>query len=124
MGAGGVKIGIARHADMHHRWYFQLAEFLVKRIPVTVGQRRRGPVSARWIGVEIASDEAELVDAAFELRDTGFHRNARALRQLADADEIVRKQIADAIDAIVGQLRPLLADLEVADMMSHARRAR
>src|SRR3979490_3037843 len=79
---------------------------------------------ARRIGIEIAADEPQLVDAAFKLRDASLNRNTRALRQLTDADEIVRKQIADAMDAVIGKLRPLLTDLEVADMVSHARSAR
>jgi hypothetical protein len=51
-------------------------------------------------------------------------RLALRLRQLADADEVLREQRADAMDEVVADLRPFLADREVADVMAHARGAR
>ena len=65
--AGRVEVRIARRADVDHRRHVELDHLFVERIPLPVGQRRRGPVAARRIGVQVAADEAELVDAALEL---------------------------------------------------------
>ena len=47
---------------MDHRRHVECHQLLVERIPVAIGQRRRGPVAARRVGVQVAADEAELVD--------------------------------------------------------------
>src|SRR5215471_14267427 len=119
-----VEGGIAGRADMDHRRHIQLAKLLVKFVPVAVGQRRRGPASAGRIGIQVAADKAKLVHAARKLLDAVLRTNARGLRQLADADEVVGKERADAMDTVVGRARPFEADLAVADMMAHARSAR
>ena len=54
---------------------------------------------ARRIGIEIAADEIELADAALELADAIPRRHARRLRQLADADEILREKLAYAAES-------------------------
>jgi hypothetical protein len=46
------------------------------------------------------------------------------LRQLADADEILRIERADTMDEVVADLRPFEADAFVADMVAHAGGAR
>ena len=46
------------------------------------------------------------------------------LRQLSDADEIVRQQRADAVDQVVGNPRPFDADRFGANMVRHAGSAR
>ena len=102
--AGGVEVRVARRADVDHRRHVELDQLLVERIPVPVGQRRRRPVAARRIRIQIAADEAELVDAALELLDAVGERVARRLRQLADADEVLREQRADAMNQIVAVL--------------------
>ena len=122
--AGGVEVRIARTADMDHGRHVELNHFFVQRIPPLVGQRRVGPVAPRWIGVEVAADEAELLHAAFEFRDAVCRRNTGALRQLADADEIVRIQGADPVDQFVALLRPVFADRLSADVVAHADCAR
>ena len=49
---------------------------------------------------------------------------ARRLRQLADANEVLGEQPADAVDQIVAVTRPVQARGRVADVMRHRRRAR
>ena len=122
--AGGVhgRIAAARYVD--HRRHVELDHLLVERIPPFVGQRRRIEVAAGRIGIEIAADEAQLLDAALEFADRVLRRHARRLRQLADADEILRIQRADAVDQVVADLRPFEADALVADVMPHAGGAR
>ena len=91
--AGGVEVRVARGADVDHRRHVELDHLLVERIPVLVGQRRILPVAARRIGVQVAADEAELLDAALELGDAVGRRHAGVLRQLAHADEVLRKSV-------------------------------
>ena len=90
--AGGVEVRVARRAHVDHRRHVELDHLLVERIPLAVGQRRVGPVAARRIGVQVAADEAELLDAALELGDAVRGRDAGRLRQLADADEVLGVQ--------------------------------
>ena len=118
------KFGVARRADVDHRRHVERDHRFVERVPVAIGERRRGPVTARRIRVQVAADEAELVDAAFELANAVVRRYARRLRQLADADEVVGIQRADAVDQIVAVLRPVQAGGRVADVMPHPRGAR
>ncbi len=49
---------IAAARDVDHRRHVQLDHLLVERVPVVVGQRRRGEMPAARIGVEVAADEA------------------------------------------------------------------
>ena len=91
---------------MDHRRHVELDHLLVDRVPPAVGQRRRVPVAARRIGVEVAADEAELVDAALQLGDAAPAVDAGRLRQLAHADEVLREQLADAVDQVVADARP------------------
>ena len=124
MRAGGVEVRVAGGADMHHRWHFELDHLLVERIPPPIGHRRVLPVAAGRVRVEIAADETQFLDAALEFFDAVGRRHARRLRQLADADEIVRIKGAEAVDEVVRDLRPQRAGGRVADMMGHARCAR
>ena len=79
----------ARGVDM--RRDVELAQLLVERIPVAVAERRRFlPGVLVRIGIEQAADEAELLDAAFELRQRLLDRRAGGLRQARDAEELVR----------------------------------
>src|SRR5262249_12672914 len=54
----------------------------------------------------------------------GFGRYARRLRQLANTDEVVGVERADAMDHLVAHLRPGKTDVVVADMVAHAHGAR
>ena len=91
---------------MHHAGHVELDHLLVERIPPLVGQRRRIEVAARRIGIEVAADEAELVDAALELLGGILRRHVERLRQLAHADEVLREQRDAAMDQVVADLRP------------------
>ena len=122
--AGRVEVRIARRADVHHGRHVELDHLLVEGIPVLVGQRRRAPVAARRIGIQVAADEPELVDAPRQLPDAVGQRIGRCLRQLAHADEVLRVQVADAVDQIVAVLGPVQARRRVPDVMRHRRRAR
>ena len=122
--AGAMKGGIARRAHMDHRRDVKLDHLLIEFVPPAVGKRRRRPVAAGRIGIEIASDEAELVDTALELLDAAVWGHPRRLRQLAHPDEIVGIERAHAMNHLVAQLRPGEADLEISDMVTHAHGAR
>ena len=88
--AGGVEVGIAGRRHVDHRRHVELDHLLVERIPVAVGERRRRPVAARRIRIQIAAHESELIHAARELIDRMRNRNAGRLRQLADGGEVGR----------------------------------
>ena len=109
---------------MNHRGHVELDHLLVERIPPAVGERRIGPIAAGRIGVEVAADEAELVDAALELCDAVGRRHARRLRQLADADEVSRVERADAMDQVVADARSMPGSSLRRRVVRHAGRAR
>ena len=46
------------------------------------------------------------------------------MRQLADADEVLRVERTDSVNEIVANLRPFEADALIADVMAHPGRAR
>src|SRR5262249_40543226 len=73
---------------------------------------------------EVAADESEFLDAALELLDAGLRRHTRRLRQLANSDEGVGVERADAMDHLVAHLRPSETDIVIADMVAHAHGAR
>ena len=78
------------------------AQLLVERIPVAVTER--GRLNARVfvrIGIEQASDEAELLHAALELGQRAFDRITRGLRQARDAEEAVRIHLRLAMNDVV-----------------------
>src|SRR5687768_15007119 len=74
---------------------------------------------ARRIRIEVASDKSKFIDAALELRNRILRRNSRALRQLAHRDEVLRIEIADAIDQIIAVLGPVLAGGFISDVVAH-----
>ena len=124
--AGGVEGRVARRADVDHRRHVELDHLLVERIPVLVGERRVVPVAAGRVGVEVAADEAELVDAALAARRSAIlRRHARRLRQLADADEVLREERRRRGGS--GRCRcsvQCVLTLRVADVVRHAGGAR
>ena len=75
-----VEVGVAGGGDVDHRRHVELDQRLVQREPVRVGERRRGPVPAGRVGVEVAADEAQLLDAPAQLGDGVVERAARRLR--------------------------------------------
>ena len=105
---------------MDHRRDVELDHLLVDRIPEAVGERRVGPEAAGRVRVEVAADEAELVHAALELVAAVRRRDARRLRQLADADEVLRVELRQAVDGVVAEDRPLAAGVGGADVVGHA----
>ena len=119
MGAGSVETGVAAGRDVHHRRDVPFHHLLVDRIPVSVGQRRARPVAAGRIGVEIEGDEAVVPDACLELGNTSLRIDAGALRQHRRANEMVGKQLGDAIAQLVADRGPGRAHGEIADVMGH-----
>ena len=121
--AGRVEVRVARRADVHHRRHVQFDQLLVERIPVAIDERRRGPHSARWIGIQVAPMNPKSLT----------HRSSSAM-QLASgslgvcgnwhADEVLREQRTNAMDQIVALPRPVEAGAGIADVMRHRRRAR
>lgn len=75
--ARGVEARVARRRDMNHGRHVELDHLLVKRIPVLISQRRRGPVTARRIGIQVTADEAQVCYAAFEFLHRVRDRHAR-----------------------------------------------
>ena len=78
-----------------------------------------GPVPAGRVGVEVAADEAELLDAAAQLGDAVVEVAARRLRELADAGEVLREQLGDAVDQVVAGARPVARDGRIGDVVLH-----
>src|ERR1700680_1650828 len=95
-----VEGGVARGGYVDHRRDFELHTFFAERITTAVGESRFLPVAARWIGIQIAADEPQLIDATLEFWNAVAWRNAWRLRQLPDANEILGIQIADAMDHV------------------------
>src|SRR4051812_19710203 len=106
-----MEIRIGGRADMDHRGYVQFDQFLIQWIPPAVGQWRVAPMTAGRIGVEIDRDKSVSFHATLELGDAIVRLDAGRLRQLADADEIVRIEPGYAMDQLVGDLRPFRAGL-------------
>jgi len=119
VGSGAVKVGVARHADVDHRRYVELDHPLVQRIPRFIRKRRPGPVPVGRIRIEIAADEAVFLDAPLELGDAVGGRDARRLRQLAHAHEIVGEQTAHSVDQLVDCGGPLAARFFVTIVVRH-----
>ena len=109
---------------MDHRRHIQIAHGFIQRVPVFVAERQVLPVTAGRVGVQVAADEAHLLDAAAKLGDACPDRGLRALRQLADWHEVCREQVADTPDQVVAMLGPGLRGAGVADMMAHPAGAR
>ncbi len=66
----------------------QLHQLFVQRIPEAVAQRRRlVSVGFARIRIQQASDEAQLLDALFQIRKNFLRADAGALRQTANAAE-------------------------------------
>ena len=123
--AGGVEVRVARRADVHHRRHVELDHLLVERIPVPVGQRRRAPVAARRIGIQVAADEAELVDAALELARCSWRADrpataAAGTRRRSSPGYSVQTRWIRSLQCS----RPVQAGRRVADVVRHRRRAR
>ena len=121
--AGGVHRRIAAAGDVDHARHVELDHLLVERKPRLVGHRRRIEIAAGRIGIEVAADETHF-HAALELGRRVLRIGARRLRQLADADEVLRKQRDHPRDQVVADLRPFQAHAFVADMMAHPGSAR
>jgi hypothetical protein len=119
VGAGEVEVGVARLTDVHHRGNIELDHLLVDRVPPAIGERRVGPHASRRVRVEVDADEAELVDAALQLGNAGLRRHAGELRQHADRHEVVRVELADAIDQVVPVLGPVDGGRVAAEVVGH-----
>src|ERR1035437_7937752 len=81
MRAGGVKAGVAAGGNVDHGGDVELHHLLVDRVPLSVRQRRRGPVPARRVRIEVDADATILLDAFLQLRNAGLGVYARRLRQ-------------------------------------------
>src|SRR5437764_8551067 len=57
-----MEVRVAACADMNHGGHVELDHFLVKRIPMLVCQGRRSPMTARRVRIQIAANEAQLLD--------------------------------------------------------------
>ena len=103
----------------------ELAELLVERIPVAIAHRRRlDSAVLERIRVDQRADEAELGDAAFELRDRIVHRLGGDLRQRSDADEPIRPDPALLMGNVIAFLGEHHDDLGRALRVHHLIRPR
>src|SRR5579863_2155156 len=119
-----MEAGIAARGDVDHRRDVEIDHLLVDRVPMTIRQRWRGPVSAGGVGIEVDADEAVLFDAFFKLGNAGRWIDAGRLRQHRRTGEIVGEQLADAPAQLVANRSPRRRHLEVADVMGHEACAR
>jgi hypothetical protein len=62
--------------DVDHGRDAVLDHLFVDRVPVAVVERRRSPVAAGGIGVEVDADEAVFLDALFQLGNAGLRIDA------------------------------------------------
>src|ERR1039458_7945446 len=53
MRSGMMEIRIAGRRYMNHRRHFEFAQFLVDWVPMPVGQRRIGPITAGGVRIEV-----------------------------------------------------------------------
>jgi len=67
MRAGRVEVRVTAARDVHHRGDVELGHLLEDRVPVTVGERRAGPLASARVRVQVAADEPELEDASLKL---------------------------------------------------------
>src|SRR5579871_5633133 len=115
----------ARAGAMQHRRNIELAELLIKRIPIAIAQAwRLDAAILERIGVDEAADEAELLDAALEFRQSDGDRLSRNLRQHADAGKAVGEHLHLAVDDVMRFLVEPLNDLPRLLAMHHLKRAR
>src|SRR5581483_7788706 len=79
-----------------------LHKLLVEWIPIFLSHGRGGVVAAgARIGIDQATDKAELLNAALQLRDDLLDVAARRLWQAADALECIGMQLALPVNQIV-----------------------
>ena len=76
-------------------------------------------MAAGGVRVEVASDEAEFVDAAIQFLDARFRFHAWRLREHTDAHEIIGVKATHAMNEVVAEPRPISAGLGVTDVMGH-----
>ena len=119
MGAGGVEGWVAGGADMDHGGHVQFAQLLVEGIPIAVSQGWAVPVAAAGVRVQVAADEAELINAPLQFRDAVAQRRTGGLRQLRHAHEVARVEPCDAVDQFVAMLGPVFGGVGVADVVPH-----
>jgi hypothetical protein len=124
VGTKGVEIRVARGRDVHHGGHVELHHRLIERIPVLVGHRRCRPVATGGIGVQVAPDEAEFVDAPSQFVDHRTELAARRLRQLCHGGERLRVQLRDPMHQIIRGPGPRRCDRLVGDVVFHAGRLR
>ena len=125
MRTGRVETRVAARAHVDHRGDVVLDERFVDRIPVPIGQRRRRPVSARRIRVQVDGDEPVLLDAALQLRagrSLGRRRATAAACRSRRSD--CGKETRHAVNQLVADGGPRRARLESADVVRHEAGAR
>ena len=120
---GSMEVVIARGAHVHHGRHVQFDQLFVNGVPILIGQRRRGPMTTRRVGVEVGTDKAH-VGTALQFAHAAGQRRAWRLRQLADTHEVLRVQAHATLDQVVANLRPLQTGGLGADVVRHGRRAR
>ena len=123
MGARRVETRITARAHVDHRRNVVLDERFINRIPVSIGQRRRRPMSSGRIRVQVDGDEPVLLDAALQLRKAGLRVHAGRLRQHAAAGEGSREEIRHTMNQLIADGGPRRTRLESADMVRHEARA-
>ena len=86
---------------MDHCRDVELDQRLEERIPRFVNKWRSGPSTTGRIRVQVTADKLKFIDAARKFINAVFDGYANGLRQLADANEIIGKQLRDAMNRVV-----------------------
>ena len=120
IGVGQMHRRIERSTGVHRARHVELDQLFPQRIPPLAAHRRRQRLAPpRHVGIDVAADEAQVVNATIELVGPFRRRDARRLRQLADRRDLVWKKLGDARDQIVAGLGPVTAYEGRAEVMPH-----
>ena len=119
MRPGGVKGRIATGADVDHGRNVVFHHLLVDGVPEFVGQRRRCPVAAARVRVQVDADVAVLLHAFHQFGDAGGRVHAGRLRQHGHRVKPTREELAHAVDQFIADSGPGAADLEITDVVGH-----
>ena len=117
--ASGVKAAVAAGRHVNHGGDVVLDHLFINGVPGLVAQRRRCPVAARWIGVQVDADVAVLLDTLDQLGDAGRRIDTGRLGQHGRRHEMVGKQLRHAKAQLVANGGPGGRDVEVTNVVGH-----
>src|SRR3990172_13037052 len=99
IGVGEVHRRIERGAGVDRAWDVEIDHLFPERIPPFAADRRRERLLAAGdVGIDVATDKAQVVNAALKLIYPFLWPNARGLRQLADGRNLIGPALRHAGD--------------------------